>query len=132
MTRRRRVATSLEARDLSRTRRSRRGFTIVENLLALMIFSVGLIVIAGTAVLIVKTVTATQSRVVAAAVAESRFDRIHATPCASRASGSATTRGIPEAWTLNRLTRADDVTVTVTISSYHQRRTETFQSFLPC
>ena len=132
MTRRRRVATSREARGLSRTRRSRRGFTIVENLLALVIFSVGLIVIAGTSVLIVKTVSATQSRVVAAAVAESRFDRIHATPCASRAGGSATTRGIPEVWTLNHLKRADDVTVTVTISSYHQRRTETFQSVLPC
>ena len=76
--------------------------------------------------------TSTQSRTIAAGVAESRFERIRTTTCASRASGSATTRGIAEAWTLDRLARADDVTVAVTFLSNHQSRTETFRSFLPC
>jgi len=109
-----------------------RGYTIVELLVAVMIFSVGLLAMAGTASVIMSTLTSTQSRTIAASVAESRFERVRATPCVSRAGGSAVSRGISEAWTLDRLARADDVTVNVTFLSSHRKRTETFRSFLPC
>jgi prepilin-type N-terminal cleavage/methylation domain-containing protein len=112
--------------------RSERGLTIVELLIAVVIFSVGLLGLAGTASVILTSLTSTQSRTIAANVADSRFDRIRATTCASRASGTAKTRGITEAWTLVHLARADDVTVAVTFLSNHQARTETFRSFLPC
>jgi type II secretion system protein I len=111
---------------------SERGYTIVELLIAVVIFSVGLLALAGTASVILTSLTSTQSRTIAAGVAESRFERIRATPCATRASGTAKTRGIAEAWTLDRLARADDVTVAVTFMSNHRNRTEAFQSFLPC
>jgi len=89
--------------------------------------------LAGTASVIMTTLTSTQSRTIAAGVAESRFERIRTTACASRASGSATTRGIAEAWTLSHLPRAeDDVTVSVTFLSNHQTRSEMFRSILPC
>lgn len=111
---------------------SQRGFTIIELLVAVVIFSVGLLALAGTSSVILTSLTSTQSRTVAAGVAESRFERIRATACASRAAGSTTTRGITESWTLDRLARADDVTVAVTFQSNHQARTELFRSFLPC
>ena len=113
--------------------RSERGFTLAELLVAVVIFSVGLLALAGTASVIMTTLTSTQSRTIAAGVAESRFERIRTTACASRASGSATTRGIAETWTLSHLPRAeDDVTVSVTFLSNHRTRSETFQSILPC
>ena len=113
---------------------NQRGYTIVELLVAVMIFSVGLLAMAGTASVIMSTLTSTQSRTIAASVAESRFERVRATPCVPRAagSGSAVSRGISEAWTIDRLARADDVTVNVTFLSSHRQRTETFRSFLPC
>ena len=111
---------------------NRRGYTIVELLVAVMIFSVGLLAMAGTASVIMSTLTSTQSRTIAASVAESRFERVRATPCVNRAAGSALSRGISEAWTLDRLARADDVTVNVTFLSNRRQRTETFRSFLPC
>src|SRR5947209_6990766 len=89
---------------------NQRGYTIVELLVAVMIFSVGLLAMAGSASVIMASLTSTQSRTIAASVAESRF----------------------EAWTLDRLARADDVTVNVTFLSSHRQRTETFRSFLPC
>ena len=119
--------------SVPRSPRSERGFTIAELMVAVVIFSVGLLAMAGTAGVIVTTLTSTQSRTIAAGVAESRFERIRTTACASRASGSATTRGIAETWTLSHLPRAeDDVTVSVSFLSNHQSRTEMFRSILPC
>lgn len=112
---------------------SERGFTIAELMVAVVIFSIGLLALAGTAATAMTMLTSTQSRTIAAGVAESRFERIRTTACASRAGGSATTRGIAEVWTLARLAQAeDDVTVSVTFLSNHRPRTETFRSFIPC
>ena len=113
-------------------RSAERGFTIVELLVAVMIFSVGLLALASTSSMILTAMTTTRSRTVAAGVAESRFDIIRSTACANRATGSAKTRGITEVWTLTRLARADDVTVAVTFLSNHRPRTETFTSYMPC
>jgi prepilin-type N-terminal cleavage/methylation domain-containing protein len=114
-------------------RQSERGFTIIEMMIAVMVFSVGLLALAGTASIIMTTLTTSQSRSIATSVAESRFERIGATPCASRVfSGSAVTRGITETWSVERLARADDVTVSVSYLSQHQPRSEQFRTFLPC
>jgi len=75
---------------------NQRGYTIVELLVAVMIFSVGLLAMAGSASVIMSTLTSTQSRTIAASVAESRFELVRATPCATRAAGSALSRGISE------------------------------------
>ncbi|HEY6156470.1 MAG TPA: prepilin-type N-terminal cleavage/methylation domain-containing protein [Gemmatimonadales bacterium] len=113
--------------------RSERGFTLAELLVAVVIFSIGLLALAGTASVIMTSLTSTQSRTIAAGVAESRMERIRTTTCANRASGSATTRGIAETWTLSHMPRAeDDVTVSVTFLSNHRPRSETFRSFIPC
>jgi type II secretion system protein I len=110
----------------------RAGFTLIELMVALTIFSIGLLAMAATASVIMQMLAGSQARTVAADVAESRFERIAATACANRTSGTATNRGISEAWTRFPLARADDVTVSVTFLSSHRSRTETFQSYIPC
>src|SRR5439155_2565308 len=65
---------------------NQRGYTIVELLVAVMIFSVGLLAMAGAASVIMSTLTSTQSRTIAASVADARFERVRAPPCVARAA----------------------------------------------
>ncbi len=114
------------------TARSQCGFTLVELLVAVMIFSIGLLAMAGTASVILTTLAGSQARTIGASVAESRFERIRATACKDRTSGSAVSRGIAETWTRTQLARADDVTVTVRFLTNHRLATQTFGSYVPC
>jgi prepilin-type N-terminal cleavage/methylation domain-containing protein len=111
---------------------SRSGFTLVELLVAITIFTVGLLAMAGTSSMIMQMMAGSEARSVAAGVAESRFEKIAGTACANRTSGTVTTRNIIETWTRFPLARADDVTVAVTYLSGHRSRTETFRSYIPC
>jgi prepilin-type N-terminal cleavage/methylation domain-containing protein len=111
---------------------NQRGYTIVEMLVAIMIFTVGLLAMAGTASLIMSTLAGSRTRSVAAAVAESRFDRLRAQSCAAHVGGSAVTRGVREDWSVRQLARADDVTVVVTINNRHRTRTQAFRSYIQC
>src|SRR6266550_8983706 len=129
MTRRFRLWLRRAARPVAH---SRGGFTIVEVVVAIMIFTVGLLAMAGTASLIMMTVAGSRTRSVAATVAESRFERMRAQGCVAHTSGSAVTRGIREDWSVKTLARADDVTVVVTMLSNHRVRTQAFRSYIPC
>jgi prepilin-type N-terminal cleavage/methylation domain-containing protein len=111
---------------------SQRGYTIIEMLVAVMIFTIGLLAMAGTASLIMMTIAGSQTRSIAAAVAESRFERMRAQTCTAHAAGTAVTRGLREDWSVQPLARADDVTVVVTMLVNHRTRTQAFRSYMPC
>jgi prepilin-type N-terminal cleavage/methylation domain-containing protein len=111
---------------------SRDGYTIIEMLVAVMIFTVGLLAMVSTSSLVMMTLAGSQTRNVAAAVAESRFERLRAQACTAHTSGTTVTRGIREAWSVVPVARADDVTVVVTMVSNHRTKTQTFRSYVPC
>ncbi len=119
-------------RALRRSSGSRRGYTLVEMLVAIMLFTIGLLAMAGTASLITMALAGSRTRSVAAAVAESRFDRLRAQTCSAHTSGTAVTRGVREDWSVRQLARADDVTVVVTIISNHRTQTQSFRTYIPC
>jgi hypothetical protein len=84
-------------------RRERRGLTIVEVVVAILLLSVGLLSLAGLAAGTSKAIRGGGTQVVAAAVAQSRFDSLSSVPCDDLAknattSGSSTTRGVRETW----------------------------------
>jgi type IV pilus modification protein PilV len=108
------------------------GYTIIELLVAVMIFTVGLLAMASTAGVIMTSMASSKTRTIAAAVAEARFERLRGQTCTARTSGSAVTRGVREDWSRKALARADDVTVTITFQTQHRSRTQTFRSYLPC
>jgi prepilin-type N-terminal cleavage/methylation domain-containing protein len=119
-------------RSAKRIGASNSGYTIVELLVALMIFTVGLLAMAGTASLIMVTMASSQTRNVGAAVAESRFEALRAQTCTLHAGGTAVTRGVREDWSVKKLARADDVSVVITMLNRHRTRTQSFRSYLPC
>jgi type II secretion system protein I len=112
--------------------RLRAGFTIVELLVALGIFAIGALAMAATSGKVMTMIASSQIRTVSATIAESRFERLRALPCAQHRTDSAVTRGIRETWTVVPVARADDVTVNIRFVSDHTNRSLSFQSFLPC
>ena len=111
---------------------ARRGFTLVELLVALMVFSVGALAMVATSANVMTLITASKNRALAAAVATARFERLRAQMCASHTSDSASTNGIKESWDVVKLARADDVTVHVTFVANHQSQTRIYRSFITC
>jgi type IV pilus assembly protein PilV len=113
--------------------RSRDGFTIVELLVALMIFAVGMLGLAATAGSVTKMMGGAKRRVIAANVAQSRLERLRSSPCSTLASGVDTTRGVISAWTVSTVTRGKSVTETVTFATGRgQTSQRTYMTTLPC
>lgn len=93
----------------------RRGFTIIEVLIAVMILTVGIVGLATTAALVTRMVGQGQRYTEAASMASERFEILRAQPCASLANGSQTSGGYTVAWTVTTVGgsgRQFDVTVT--------------------
>ena len=77
------------------------GFTLVELIVALLLLSIGLLGLAGSATVVTRLMGAGSQLTIAAAVAESRIEALAAEPCVSTTGGPVTTRGITESWTVS-------------------------------
>ena len=112
---------------------SRSGFTLIELMVALMVFVVGVLAVASSSTVVMTMIGGSQRRTIAAVVAESRVERLRAMSCTAHANGNTTTRGVRETWTVVPLINADDVTVVITFpSSGGRMTTQTYRTYIPC
>jgi type IV pilus modification protein PilV len=112
--------------------RARRGLTLVEILVALMVFSVGALAMVATSANVITLITASKNRAMAAAVTASRFERMRSQNCSAHTTDSTTSRGINESWQTVKLARADDVTVKVRFVANRRLQTRIYRSFITC
>ena len=117
-----------------RTAAARRaGFTLVELLVAMMIFAVGMLALAATAGSVTRMMGGAKRQTMAAAAAQSRIERIRSSPCGTLASGADTVRGIISTWTVQKITRGVNVTETVVFPlARGGNRTRTYTTTLSC
>lgn len=78
----------------------RRGFTLLEVLVALVLLSIGILGVAMSAASVSRMVGDGSRLTLAATIATARLEQLRAIPCASATSGTAITRGIEERWSV--------------------------------
>lgn len=105
-------------RPISRAERapgsgSRAGFTLVELLVAMMIFAVGMLGLAATAGSVTRMMGGARRQTIAAQVAQSRIEKLRASPCTALTGGSETVRGVTNIWTVTAVSRGVNVTDSV-------------------
>jgi prepilin-type N-terminal cleavage/methylation domain-containing protein len=79
-------------------RRARRGFTLIEMIIAIMVMSIGIMGLAGTASYVATQMGGGNAQTIAAALATKVSDSLSARRCSALVSGSQTKRGVSISW----------------------------------
>jgi prepilin-type N-terminal cleavage/methylation domain-containing protein len=116
--------------------RERKGVTLVELIVAMTILTIGLLAIVGVSGSVARGLGEARSDNLAAILAESRFEKIAGTSCASMTLGTATsetTRGVTESYTITDAgNNTRSIVDVVTWNTRRGTRQATFSTLLPC
>jgi prepilin-type N-terminal cleavage/methylation domain-containing protein len=123
---------SHSARESSSSLDMRPAFTIVELLVAIVIFTIGLVALAATSGLVAGRVGDGGRLTAAAHAARSVLDSLGVMSCGAVMSGSATRDGIGVTWTVTRDSTAAHVDLTVGAALRRGNRRDTYRLVVPC
>jgi type IV pilus assembly protein PilV len=114
--------------------RARRGFTVIELVVAIIIMTVGVLALATGSAGVAKQMRAGNQAAVATVVGQARLENIRSLGCSSLSNGTATTRGMTEKWAIVWLSgRSRVVTESVTyVPRANVSRTLALRSVVPC
>lgn len=110
----------------------RRGFTLVEVIVAIVVLSIGVLSLAAGAAMTVRLVGGGARQTLAAVVAQAHFEQLRGGSCTAMASGADTVRGIAGQWTVRTVTRGRSVTLALSYDTPTGRKTRVYRSILPC
>ena len=111
--------------------KSRHGLTLVEVIVAMLLFSVGALGMAAASAAITRQMTVSLLRSRAAAIARTRDEEMHAAGCTGIASGNEIKQGIISAWTVSHGTTAS-IDQRIQRNGIGSQRTDHFISAVPC
>jgi prepilin-type N-terminal cleavage/methylation domain-containing protein len=112
---------------------SRRGFTLVEVMVAVLILTVGLLGLVGTSAAVTRLVAKGGRQSLVASVARTRFEGLRSVDCTSLSNGWAVGyNGISESWSVRRVARAVIVVDSVRYQDRGLSRSQTFETVIPC
>jgi Tfp pilus assembly protein PilV len=99
-------------------RRKRKGGTLIELLVALLLLDLALLALATVGALTAKRIGDAGRRSRAAIAATNRLERLAAVPCASAAGGAASLeRGVTETWSAERILRGIELSDSIEIDA---------------
>ena len=109
-----------------------RGFTLVELMVAMIIFVIGLLALASTTAVTTRHMGGGAQMARAASAAQTRFERLRAEACETITDGSDESRGIAEKWTVTTMPRAVEVTLVVSFDTNRGSREHEYKTIIPC
>ena len=116
------------------TRGDRRGFSLIEVVVAIMVLAVGVLGLAATSTVVTRQIGGGAQQSTAANLAASRFERLRGRPCAAVTSAAAVveTNGISELWTVTAIKDGLVVRDSVWYDTSRGERGFVFETTLPC
>ena len=81
-------------------RRARRGVTLIEVIIAMIVMSIGIMGLAGTASYVATQMGGGNAQTIAAAMSTKIADSLSSRRCASLVDGTQTSRGVKATWTI--------------------------------
>lgn len=81
----------------------RRGFTLVELMVAIIIMAVGVLGLASTSTVVSRLMGGANQQTIVANVSASRFERLRSVQCSQIKAGSSYVRGVTERWGVQKL-----------------------------
>ena len=120
-----------ERASVFRMRLHRAGLTLVEIVVAILVFSVGALGLAAATAAITQQMTSSLLRSRAAGIARSRDETAHASGCASVSGGAEAQQGVNSTWSVSP---GSVVTLDQNIerSARTGSRSDRFLSAIPC
>ena len=113
-------------------RANRRGFTLVELMIAVVLLSVGMLALAGSAAMVVRSMTTATMRTRAATLAASRLDELRSGGCGLIAAGSVKERGVTLAWTVTPMPKGVVIDMTAVYLTGHGKRSVATRNVIAC
>src|SRR3954468_9955381 len=96
-----------------RLARPRRGMTLIEIIIAIIVMSIGIAGLAGTASFVAQQMGSGSAQTIAAALTTKIADSLSARRCSSLVNGSQTKRGVTVTWAVADSSRTRWVTSSV-------------------
>ena len=110
----------------------RRGFTLIEMVFAVFVFSVGALGLAATSAIVLRSLGESSARERASRIAASRLETIRSSPCTAAQGGSEVRGGMTSVWSVSRAAAGLSAIVTVSYTSGGRLRQEIVSSTVPC
>jgi type IV pilus modification protein PilV len=108
------------------------GFTLVELLVAMLLFAVGLLGLVSTTSLVAQMTGDGAERTLASRTAQSTLDSLAVTPCASLSSGASAYRTAQVDWAVTDSAAVYTILVTVRYPTRRGNRAATFRLVRSC
>jgi len=113
----------------------RAGFTVVEIIVAIMVLSIGVLGLAATAAVVQRQMASGERQAAAAAIAQSRFDKLTSVNCQtlSTTPGTASWRHghVTESWVVSGINNnVRQITETITMTGY--KNALVYTTYIPC